>query len=232
MEVAGLRTEETINGSIEGIGPTVRYRFEAGGWLGLAFAYVSGRHADLSPGTKDLDAVASVLTKLQNHARPFPPVPRFADRFTTHLLPGERLHLEGPHLLHTDINPHNILIAEDGDPYLVDWAMPATGPAWIDLAYTAVRLIECDQTAEVALAWLARFPGWQRACPEAVEAFVNVTCRHWTATVGERGAAASNARYRMLLNYRHDASSRRHAMARNHESVPSSSPDLRGSRRP
>jgi hypothetical protein len=41
--------------------------------------------------------------------------------------------LAGDHLLHTDLNPDNILIS-DGRAWLVDWAWTTLGAAWIDPA--------------------------------------------------------------------------------------------------
>lgn len=96
-------------------------------------------------------------------------------------------------------NPHNLLITETRG-YLVDWAMPATGPAWVDAALTAVRLMECGGEPAYARAWLAGFPEWAHAPAHALERFVELICRHWTATIGAADAQASNERFRQLLN--------------------------------
>ncbi|QKW51332.1 phosphotransferase [Streptomyces buecherae] len=199
---AGLLQEQQVNALVSelGVGPGIRHSFECEGWHCLAFAYVSGAHANLGPASRDLPAVASTLQRVQEAPPPRLPLPRFAERFAAHLRPGEAEALGGPYLLHTDTNPHNLMIeATSGVAYIVDWAMPALGPAWIDVAYTAVRLMECGHTPEAARAWLAGFAAWRTAEPAAVETFVNVVCRHWIATVGERDAEPSNARFRSLL---------------------------------
>ncbi|MER5772434.1 phosphotransferase [Streptomyces sp. NPDC001985] len=199
--VAALRCEVALNRTVAGVGPVIRHSVRAAGWFCLAFVHIDGRHAELGPGTGDLARVAAVLGRMAL-LRPPPgvPVPRLVERFAAHLLDGEAERLSGGTLLHTDTNPHNIMVGHaGGESYVIDWAMPAVGPAWVDPAYTAVRLLECDQPAEVALAWLAGFPSWRAADRAAVETFVDVTCRHWTATVGERGAEPSNARFRVLL---------------------------------
>ena len=202
--LAGLACEERINPALGGVAPGIRYRFDADGWLLLAFVYIEGRHADLSPGTADLPAVASALSRMHHLGVPPFPVPPLEDRFRKFLLPNEVGRLSGAHLLHTDANPHNILIGRSGgDAHVIDWAMPATGPAWVDLAYTAVRMMESGQTPTAALLWLGDFPHWRHADPKAVDTFVKATCRHWTETVGEDGAGPSNARFRRLLAYRH-----------------------------
>lgn len=202
-EVSRLRREAQIGPTVSALGaaPAVRHRFEGEGWHCLAFDYVAGTHTDLTPGSADVAAVASVLRRLQDTPAPVElNLPVLADRFTGYLLPGEADALDGASLLHTDTNPHNFLTQDTADTaYLIDWAMPALGPAWVDVAYTAVRLMECGHSADEARAWLAGFSSWRDADPKAVEVFVNATCRHWTAAVGERGAEPSNRRFRSLL---------------------------------
>ncbi|MBP8532340.1 phosphotransferase [Streptomyces sp. MK37H] len=200
--MAALRCEERVNATVGGISPTIRYRFDAGGWLALAFVYVNGRHADLGPGSKDLDALTVTMKRMHDLRIPDFPVPQFGERLRKFCEPGELEYLKGNHLLHTDTNPHNIMIGDcGGDAYVVDWAMPAIGPAWVDPAYTAVRLMECGQSPDDALAWLGGFASWRQASERAVRVFVDATCRHWAATVGEGIAESSNARFRQLLDY-------------------------------
>lgn len=199
---AGLQREQQVNALVSalGAGPGIRHSFACEGWHFLAFDYVDGSHADLGPASANLQAVAATLRRVQDAPPPPFVLPGFAERFAEYLQPGEAEALSGPYLLHTDTNPHNLLIeTASGRAYLVDWAMPALGPAWIDAAYTAVRLMEGGHPPQAARAWLAGFDAWRAADPVAVTAFVNVVCRHWVATVGERGAEPSNARFRSLL---------------------------------
>ncbi|MFE7134375.1 phosphotransferase [Streptomyces sp. NPDC057638] len=204
-----LRWEVLLNRTVRGVGPTIRHSCHAGGWFCLAFILIEGRHADLGPQSGDLAAVGLALRRMHRLRTPDQAaLPRFAQRFGAYLKPGEADRLTGGHLLHTDTNPHNIMIGHHGGTaYVIDWAMPAIGPAWIDPAYTAVRLMECGQSPDSALAWLSGFPHWRRADPRSVEVFVNVVCRQWTAAVGEKGAAASNNRFRQLLDFPHDPGS-------------------------
>lgn len=200
--VASLGWETRINHVVQGVSPVIHHCFRTAGWSCLAFAYIDGRHADLAPGSSDLAAVADALQRMQAFSGSTFPASPLADRFAPYLLPGEAGHLHGTNLLHTDTNPHNILIDRDGDARIVDWARPASGPAWVDPACTAVRLMECGQTPADALAWLGGFTSWRYANAKAIETFVNVTCRRWTATIGEHDAKRSNTRFRQLLSCR------------------------------
>ncbi|MCM2389259.1 phosphotransferase [Streptomyces albipurpureus] len=203
-EVAALRMEELINPTVRGIAATIRHSARAAGWYCLVFAHLDGRHADLSTG-EDLAAIGWTLRLMHCLRVPDFPVPPLVERYAGYLEPGEKELLSGGHLLHTDTNPHNLMIgSRGGSAYVIDWAMPALGPVWVDAAYTAVRLMECDQTPESARQWLASFPAWRQADPRAVKALVEVTCRHWSDKVGESGAAGSNARFRHLLEFPHE----------------------------
>ncbi|KOT94512.1 hypothetical protein ADK70_12615 [Streptomyces rimosus subsp. pseudoverticillatus] len=193
---AGQALEAVVNAAVRGIGPRLLWQVAAGGWDLLGFEYVEGRHADLSAGSADLVLVAGVLLAAQAVRAPAD-VPPFADRFVE-VLPPEQLELlRGDSLLHTDTNPHNLLVGSSR-AWIVDWAMPAAGPAWVDVAYTTVRLMEADCPPGEALAWAAQFPAWAAADPQAVEAFVTGTCRLWERQIGARGARPSNARYATL----------------------------------
>ncbi|MFF8566612.1 phosphotransferase [Streptomyces albidoflavus] len=204
--VAALRVEEGVADVVAGVSPGVRHRFEVAGWYCLAFVHAAGRHVDLAPGTRDLEVLTATLTRMQGFsvgggapAGSDVVTETIAGRLAGFLRDGEAELLAGSALLHTDTHPFNIIIGEDGRrAYVVDWAMPATGPAWVDVVNTAVRLMECGQSAEFARAWLRRFPVWEAADPRAVEAYVAGTCRQWAAQVGEADALASNQRFLAL----------------------------------
>jgi len=56
-----LRVSETVDRSYS---PAVRWQFDAAGWLVVAFEHLPGRHADLSPGSPDLDLLGETLKTL------------------------------------------------------------------------------------------------------------------------------------------------------------------------
>ncbi|MFF5128277.1 phosphotransferase family protein [Streptomyces syringium] len=196
---AAQRWEAAVNPYVLGVGPRLRWRIAVGGWELLGFEHVEGRHADLSPGSADLLLVAEMLRTAQTVRAPrHAAVPRFADRWTRFLGPGELRLLDGETLLHTDTHPHNLMVTDDR-AYLVDWATPALGPAWVDVAYTAVRLLEADCVPEDVRKWAAGFDCWTSADPRAVAAFVSANCRQWETVVGPAAARPSNARFAALL---------------------------------
>ncbi|WP_206502152.1 phosphotransferase [Streptomyces chrestomyceticus] len=195
---AGQAMEAAVNRAVGEAGPRLLWQVVAGGWDLLGFEYVDGRHADLSAGSADLPLVAGALRAAQDVRVPESvQVPSLASRFADILAPGELALLRGDVLLHTDTNPHNLLVG-DRRAWVVDWAMPAAGPAWVDVAYTAVRLMEADCMPREALEWAERFPSWVAADPRAVQALVTGTCRRWERRVGPRDARQSNARYAAL----------------------------------
>lgn len=197
--VAAQAWEVALNPLVTGPSPRLLWQATAGGWDVLGFEAVDGRHADLSPGSADLPLVAEALLAVQGVRAPAR-VPPLTDQWPD-VDDTDRGLLAGGALLHMDTNPHNLLVG-GGRAWVVDWAMPAAGPAWVDVAYTAVRLMEKDQAPADALEWAAQFPTWADADPVAVEALVRVTCRHWAARVGERGARRSNRRFEALLGAR------------------------------
>lgn len=183
---------------LEGIGPAFRWRVAAGGWELMGFDWVDGRHADLGPGSHDLPLVAEVMLAAREITAPDFLYRPLAHRLGPFLETVEVPLLAGGTVLHTDTNPHNLLVG-DGRAWMVDWAMWAQGPAWVDVAYTAVRLMEADTPAAEALEWAARLPSWRSADPAAVAAFVSASCRQWEAMVGPVDCVPSNRRFEALL---------------------------------
>ncbi|MBD0740428.1 phosphotransferase [Streptomyces sp. CBMA29] len=195
--VLGQDWEVAANPLVAGVAPLLLARVAVAGWDVLVFEYVDGRHADLTHGSADTELVAQALERMQE-VTAGGLAPRLANRFAHVLSDEEQLLLAGDTLLHTDTNPHNLLIGTSG-AHVVDWAMVAAGPAWIDVALTAVRLMEADWPPEAALTWAGQFPSWQSADPVAVAALVAGICRDWEARLGPDAARPSNARYQALL---------------------------------
>ena len=195
--VAAQFVEAAVNPAVRTVGPRLIAHVQTDGWDLLVFEHVPGRHADLSAGSRDLPPVVEVLDMTSGIVAPVW-VPFLTDRYAPYLDAGEVALLDGMILLHTDTNPHN-LIVHDGQAWMVDWAMVAAGPAWVDTAFTAVRLMEAGCTPAQALGWAAGCRAWRRADPAAVQALVTGVCREWEHRVGAQAARSSNTRYRALL---------------------------------
>ncbi|RCH70492.1 aminoglycoside phosphotransferase [Streptomyces sp. SDr-06] len=200
--VAGQGREVAVSRVAAGVVAPVLWSRLCGGWDLLVFQCVGDQHVDLTAGSRDVDLVAETLHRAQGLKATGLAVPRLAERFEGFLdEDGLRL-LDGEALLHTDTNPHN-MIPYLSQVYLVDWAMAASGPAWVDVAYTAVRLMEAGWPAAGALEWAAGFRSWREADPRAVAAFVSASCRQWEAMVGPVDCRPSNRRFEALLTAVH-----------------------------
>ena len=100
--------------------------------------------------------------------------------------------LDGDRLLHTDFNPLNILIADEG-AWIIDWAWPTSGARFIDQACFAVRLIASGQTPHDAEQWAARCDGWTGADPRAIDLFVTINARMFREIAGTDPTPWKNA---------------------------------------
>ncbi|WP_250001529.1 phosphotransferase [Actinoplanes sp. M2I2] len=149
--------------------PRLLWQFERHGWLMLGFEYVAGRHPDLSPGSPDLNLLATTLTTMATALTPCPEVKvqTAAVRWADYLAPEA---VDGNTLVHTDVTPHNFLL-DGGSIKVVDWSMPCRGAAWIDTALMVVRLIRAGHSPAQAEAWADRIPAWSTAPSGAVDAF-------------------------------------------------------------
>jgi len=149
--VKGLRTdhpgvvrqhgEAMINLHVLSLAPQLRWQAEGAGWNLLAFAYIPGaRHADYSPGSADLPVVVQVINRLQEIPCPELPVKRAEQRWAAYVDNPDLGLLTGATLLHTDFNPLNVLMTAHG-AWIIDWAWPTRGAAFIDPACFLLRLM-------------------------------------------------------------------------------------------
>ncbi|MGW8954704.1 hypothetical protein [Streptomyces sp. NPDC055709] len=75
--------------------------------------------------------------------------------------PTDSDHFIGDQLLHTDWNPHNVLVPRPAR--LVDWARTAYGAGWIDPGLWVVWLIASGHTIEQAEHVATQHPAWAEA---------------------------------------------------------------------
>ncbi|WP_406502553.1 phosphotransferase family protein [Streptomyces sp. NBC_01602] len=162
------------------LAPTILWRVQDGGWDLLAFEYVSGRHADYAPGSPDLPRVLRLAGELAQVDTPPAQVVRTVEqRWSAHADPGAAERWRGGQaLLHTDFASHNVLLGETRD-WLIDWAWPTIGPAWVDPVVLILRLMEAGHTAAQADAECRALPAWQGADREDVASFSAANARLW-----------------------------------------------------
>ncbi|MGI5501256.1 phosphotransferase family protein [Lentzea sp. CA-135723] len=192
------RNEAEVNPFLPAeLAPRLLWRVEQDGWLLLGFEHVSGRHADLSPGSPDLPFVASAIEKIGTVQ---PPAARrmIADHWEAALAnePANEWaaraprHMRGATLVHSDLNPLNILVSDTAR--VVDWAWWRIGAAWIDPAFTVVRLVAEGHSPRQAEEWAAQFEEFRKAPAEAVTAFAaSLVClwgRKFTHTAATEAA--------------------------------------------
>jgi aminoglycoside phosphotransferase (APT) family kinase protein len=169
----------------------------------LGFEYVPGRHPDYSPGSPDLEVLASTIATLQKV-----PSPGIVQRPVTRrwVELGEDVSpMEGDALLHTDLNAHNLIIREDGAPFVVDWAFVARGAPWVELGQLVPWLLLAGHTPHSAEDWLSRFPAWRGAAPSAVSWYARLHSTVWTqraSTIGEPWMPPYAAEVRRWATYR------------------------------
>lgn len=180
----GQHREATIAPHLAGIAPALRWHLETAGWDLLGFDYVPGRPADLSPGSSDLAALAHVLARLGENEPPDVPLARIEQRWSGLADDTELALLVGNHLLHTDLNPNNILVSEDR-VWLVDWAWPTLGAPWIDPACAALWLIAEDHSPAAAETWARTLPAWNGVSRDGLDVFVAVSTRLWAAIAND-----------------------------------------------
>ncbi|ANZ42336.1 hypothetical protein BBK82_46895 [Lentzea guizhouensis] len=159
------------------LAPKLRWQVEQDGWLLLGFEHVPGRHADLTPNSADLPLVADAVRRIGAITAPTTDR-RIADHWVTALgrenadglAARAPQYMHGSTLVHSDLNPLNILITESA--HVVDWAWWRTGAAWIDPAFVVVRLVAEGHDPAQAEEWAAaQFDAFRSAPTEAVTAF-------------------------------------------------------------
>lgn len=176
--IATQHREASLATHVTGIGPALRWHIEAGGWNLLGFEHLTGTPANLSPGATDLTTVADALKLLGRIPLPDIPLARIERRWAGHADEQDLALLAGDQLLHTDLNPHNILITSAG-ARIVDWAWPTLGAAWIDPACAALWLIAEGHTPASAESWAATIPAWHNATTTGIATFTAANTRLW-----------------------------------------------------
>jgi hypothetical protein len=150
--------EAEINPHLPDGCPRLLWRIRTPEWDLLGFERLTGRTADFTPGSKDLPKVVAALDRLARTPCPALPLKQVQQRWAPYTDPASLHQLDGEHLLHTDVAPHNLIVDDDA-AHLIDWAWPTRGPAWVDAGVWALRLLEAGHTPASAHQWASCLPG-------------------------------------------------------------------------
>jgi hypothetical protein len=168
------------------------------GWDVLIVEALDGHHADYSPNSRDLGYVARLIARIGDLPCPNTPLRLAEQRLAAYTSEDRLHHFAGDSLLHTDLNPANVLVSEC-EARIVDWGWATRGAAWLDAAYWVSWLITAGHNPQQAEEWAARVPAWHTATIDGLTAFAEANARMWaeigagSADPWTRGIAAAAA---------------------------------------
>ncbi|MGW0983442.1 protein kinase [Streptomyces xiamenensis] len=173
--------ERVINSFVRPISPDLRWQTEDDEWIVSGFDFVDGRRANFKPGSPDLPVIIELLNRMGELRLPEVAHDWTEERWDSYTADETEAALfRGDALLHTDINPSNLLIGER-DAWAVDWSWPTRGAAFIDPGMLVVQLVSSGHSPESAESWAAGCKVWEDAAPEAIDAFAAATTRmYWS----------------------------------------------------
>ncbi|WP_432854936.1 hypothetical protein ACQPXB_21230 [Amycolatopsis sp. CA-161197] len=204
LRMRWLRNEASFGGLTAGLAPATRFSVDVEpDWFIVGSEFVAGRAADLSPGSADLDLVAATVARIgELDGRS---APALSDRWSTadwwvKLAEVEPEHLRGWNLdemterseaaagfvrgdalLHTDLHEHQFVISGSAESArVIDWGRPATGAAWVDVAFLVIRLIAAGHAPADAERWAEGARSWANATSEALSAFACYVAGLWS----------------------------------------------------
>ncbi len=166
-----ITRERVISPFVTSVSPALKWHVEDEHWIALGFEVVDGWPADFAPGSPDVPAVVDLVDRigklhLPEVARDWPETrwhPFALDESEAELFRGDSL-------LHTDINPSNLLVGSRG-MWAVDWAWPTRGAGFIDPALLVVQLVAAGHSPDAAESQVSGCSAWVKADREAVDAF-------------------------------------------------------------
>lgn len=171
--------EAGVSPYVRDVAPKLHWHMEDDGWSLLGFEYVTGGHADFTPGSPDLPAVVATMTRLAEVPSPGIELKSMPHRLRKYVDdPADLSWFAGNSLLHTEWNPHNVLMTNRGALF-VDWAWASLGAAWIDPALWLLWLIAHGHTPSQAEGEAAVHPAWELAPPAGLDALARAQCRLW-----------------------------------------------------
>lgn len=173
--------ERAVNPAVRHISPPLKWSVRSETWDLNGFEYVPGRHADYSPGSADLPKIVTTLRMLQETPCPDTELKEAEQRWASYCDAPELF--AGASLLHTEWTPGNVLVVDRA--WLVDWAWPTRGAAWIDPACWVVWLIASGHAPASAENHATMIPSWQEAPSTSVDEFALAQARMWAEIAAE-----------------------------------------------
>lgn len=155
--------------------PAVLWQFDVDGWLVAGFDHLDGPHADLSPASPDLNLLATAIKELAD--APEPAIPLYNPQAR---LGFSHPAMDGVSLIHTDLNPANLIVTGKG-LRIVDWAYATKAAPWLELAMIVPWLIGSGHTPAQAEQWLAQFPAWNSVGEDVLDHFAHSNAAKWAA---------------------------------------------------
>ncbi|MFE7854165.1 aminoglycoside phosphotransferase [Streptomyces sp. NPDC057403] len=178
-QASAQRREAAIAPHLPRSCPRLYWHTEVAGWDLLGYEVLQGRHAIYTPGSEDLPLITAALKELQTITAPADIAIKSAEqRWAAYAPPGTAHLFTGTTLLHTDLAPHNMLVAQRA--HIIDWAWPTRGAAWIDPAVLILRLLEAGHSLTSADGIANQLPSWRNAPAPAVQAFAAANAATWT----------------------------------------------------
>jgi aminoglycoside phosphotransferase (APT) family kinase protein len=189
--------------------PRLRHVHDDGDWIALVFDAVNGKTPDLPwsaadvrslmetiqtlaavPLTGELAGLSSVPDRFEHSFGAYRRLAKTPHNLTSwergnieRLVPAAESALEflaGDSLVHLDLRADNIVLAHDGDAYIVDWSWASAGASWLDKVCFLVNVATYGGDAERFLRadrFLATVP------PDHITAFLIGLCGMWTEAV-------------------------------------------------
>ncbi|MFC4052895.1 phosphotransferase [Actinomadura syzygii] len=177
---AQLAREAVVNPWVRTVAPALACDVEAGGWRLLGFEHVEGRRADYTPGSRDLDAVLETLAAVDALRVPAEvDVLCFERRWSNYaVVPRDLSRIAGTVLLHTDLNPGNVLLT-GVNARLVDWGMASRGARLVNPSDLVVNLVACGHAPREAEAVVRELDAWADADPVTVDYYARLLATTW-----------------------------------------------------
>ncbi|CAM5312287.1 protein kinase [Streptomyces abikoensis] len=172
--------ERAINPYVQPLSPRLLWSVDGNddvGWIILGFEVIEERGLDFEPDSPDLPVAVDLLNRAARLRLPDVARDWWEDRWDAYVGSEEEAALlRGDALLHTDINPSNLVTGPAG-AWLIDWSWPTRGPGFIDPACFVVQLISAGHSPVSAESWAAECTAWASADPKAIDVFAAADLR-------------------------------------------------------